>query len=240
MSRDEWIRIAGWSGIAGAGLLILGDLLIGGWRPVSGGVLVDLDLEGLMRATYRVDSAGHRLAHLVGALLGPIAAILYAVGTIQMWCALRPAGRGLAGFVCGAFVLGLMVGGGGFHVAFAFLPVGLLAEQAGATGPEVWEYLGDVLDAISATSGIPLLLGSIGFAFAVVRRDTMYPYWMVALTPMLLIVTRPLAGWIPAPVGGPIFVAHFNLCWLVFFVVSTRVLSRGDERSIPARSGRGG
>lgn len=236
VDREDWIRIAGRCGIAGAAILIVGDLLIGGWRPLSGSALAGVDFEGLVRATYPSDTTGHRIALLIGALLGPIAAIFYAIATIQVWLALESAGRALAGFVTGGFLVGLMVGGGGFHVAFAFLPVGLLAEQAGAAGSEVWDYLNFVLGAMGAVSGISLLLGSIGFAFAVIARDSNYPRWMAALSPMLVIMTRPLAGWIPAPLGGPIYVAHFNLCWLVFFLVSTRVLARADERAgLPAR-----
>ena len=76
MDQPQWIRWSGRSGVLGAVILVVGDMLIGGWRPLAGPDFVGLDIEELTRLTYQ----GARTALLVGPLLGPVPALFYALG----------------------------------------------------------------------------------------------------------------------------------------------------------------
>lgn len=232
MSERSMIRWCGLAGIVGSVLLIAGDLALGGWVPMSGRELGDMSVEGFVRSGFEAYNGKTGLM-LVGAWAGPIAACFFVIGFAQVWFALRPAGTLLAGTTFSSFAV-FAISAGAFHASYAFLAVGVFAEQAGATDPAiVWDYLTRVLVTFLFATATPLAVGSLAFAYAVAFRPTLYPRWMVLFTPLLLVMTRDVTFWVPAPLGGPLYATHFNICLLVFFAVSTLALSPRASTSPP-------
>jgi hypothetical protein len=64
-------------------------------------------------------------------------------------------------------------------------------------------------------------------AYAVLRKETLYPRWFAALNPALLFLLSTLFQWLPAPLGGLLVIGAGNLVFLVFFTVSTMLLWHG-------------
>ena len=70
-----------------------------------------------------------------------------------------------------------------------------------------------------------LIIGSFWFSYVVWTQPTLYPRWIAFTNPFILIVVFSLLeSQLPAPLGGYIRPANANICFAVFFVISTFAL----------------
>jgi len=168
---------------------------------------------------------------MIGGALGPIGAILYAVGFRHLYLAMRDGDLRLAQIAFVAFAT-MMAFGGAVHSNYVTTGLVLRAREAAqAADLEVMETLLEQSDGyirflyiILGTFG---LVASFVFVYAVLARRTRYPRWIVFLTPTLLTLAFPLTRFVPSPVGGIVFGGFANIAFLIFFIVSTSVLWKG-------------
>ncbi len=110
--RARAMRLCGYLGMAGAAILLTGDLLMFGARA-SGAEMRERWL-AIMNAmpAWRLISGG---------LVGPIGAWFYAIGFWQVYLALEPAGRRLAFLTFAVLSMGMISIAGAFHAAFPLM-----------------------------------------------------------------------------------------------------------------------
>ncbi|MDA8017906.1 MAG: hypothetical protein MPN21_10705 [Thermoanaerobaculia bacterium] len=67
----------------------------------------------------------------------------------------------------------------------------------------------------------PWILASLGFTVIVLLGRTRYPRWMAFASPILVPLTKPLTGALPAPIGGYLRPAAGSIIWTLFFLLTT-------------------
>jgi hypothetical protein len=234
MSDQRVIRICGLVGIAGAGILLASDWLMMG-------TLTDARHFANEWLTILAKLPAWRVR--LGALIGPLGAWLYVIGFWQVYLALRPAGKWLA-FVCWAgFSIGFIYAAGAFHASFPFMAHAAQsmaavdsdrAEVVTALSQHSIRYAG----LIFLISWIPSLVGCLTLAYAVLARRTRYPRWSILFHPLVLYVFTLTFRFVPAPLGGLLYIGFGNIIFLIFFAASTIVLwhhrdaEPGNERVV--------
>jgi hypothetical protein len=223
------IRFCGCAGIGAAVLLLASDwLMLGTFSDARGFAQNWLTILARM-PPWRV---------MLGAIAGPLGAWLYVVGFWQLYLALRPAGRLLA-FICWAgFSLGFVYVAGAFHASFPFLAHA--AQSMKSTDSGVRENLVRSLSErtlnyagmLFAAGALPSLVGCLALAYAVLVLPTRYPRWAIVFNPLVLYVVTLAFRFVPAPLGGLLYIGFGNILFLTFFAVSTVVLwNSGTSRS---------
>jgi hypothetical protein len=224
MTISRSIRYTGIAGISGALLMFAGDMLLygsfhsGAEFPEHSRILMgEIPLLRLM----------------IGGAIGPVAALLYALGFWHVYLAVRDGGKVLAALIFSAFA-SMMTVGGTYHAGF--VTTGLIVRAKNAAhefDPGVMSTLLDQSDRylllLFRMSFVLGALATIMFLYTVLRKKTSYPKWMILFTPTLLIMTARLAVHIPAPVGSILYGGYINLSFLLFFCVSTVVLWTGTR-----------
>ena len=179
-----------------------------------------------------------------GSLIGNAAIPLWLLGFWPVYVALRPAGRAwaLPPVLILAYAFSLFPG---YHGAYALYAS---AFQAQAAAPEpVAEvvatmaaqhhaYHDALLDVIGATAP----LGFLWLVALILSGRTVYPRWMVLISPVVAPLTQPLIEMLPAPIGGFIRPAWGTTLYTVFFLVTTILVwnaDLGDERATASADG---
>ena len=200
------LRFTGIAGVLGACVMVAGDMLY----------YYHIDPAQSRDVTMRAVPDWRWLA---GGATAPIAAWLYSLGSWQMFLTLQPAGKWLARCAFVSFAA-VMVFYGVFHAAYAAL-------GTGGNMPRVHAYLELLLQIVY----VPAAIWTALFIFAVLFRPTLYPRWIVLITPTLfylienMLVAR-LPGFSRAFIGG----GFANLILLLFFTVSTMLVWNGGRR----------
>lgn len=219
MERDIQLHLRrfGLAGLAGALFMVLSDwMMLGSW--LSAAEFQQRWLEILTTAPmWRV---------WLGGIVGPIGAGLYALGWGHVYLALRPGDRRLAAICFGSLTLNFICIAGAFHASFPLLREMLLLHQAAGLPDDVapmqnamW-YFGSLY-----MLGMPFgAVGILILPFAILKTNTLYPHWFAAVNPLLIWMLFWLFAFLPAPIGGPLWIGSSNLVFVCFFAASTAVL----------------
>jgi hypothetical protein len=238
----------GVSGMCGALLMFLGDVLLYGPAALGeGGATyvkqVDpVGAEPTALAKSLMGAASTRRT-IAGGLLGPLAAVLYVVGCAQMavaalptvsfrqcrrhhiiWAGLAMGGHGSAMLVVGAY-----------HAAFAY--TGFIAHASSTQGASDGDG-GIVASLVGAhmayMSMLKLLIGMFGLLGTVgllricwAEECTIYPRRLLLFCPtpwLLLLRETGLLGGLPPPFGLLAAGGSFNIVFFVFFAASKTML----------------
>lgn len=212
-------------GIAGAILMAAGDILLLG-TPAGALAYYRRDLaRGSMRQVPR-----WRL--YAGSALGVAVAPMQLGGAWLVYLGLQPAGPRFALPVLISFGY-TIVTAIGTHAIFPLMGEGLQAQE------QVSQASRPVLAAqdrrfvrfwfiLLALSGLPLLLGSAWFAYALLTQPTAFPAWVAFANPALLFAAIFLLTLlIPRPLAGYLSPAIYNWMWLLFFVIITFTYQAG-------------
>jgi Family of unknown function (DUF6796) len=173
----------------------------------------------------------------LGGAVGLVFGALYLFGFWHVQQNLAPAGRWLsfAVFVLFSFTWFL---GSAVHAGFPFVGLGVQAEQVAANPAEraalgqLSEQLASYLFLLMYLLYGPFIAGSLLFGFAVAFRRTHYPRWFAGCTPFILLAATLVVSWqLPAPVGGYVYPASYNLAMAGFFGLSLSLLSSADREN---------
>lgn len=221
MNELKLLRWTGIAGIIGACLLFIGDMfLFGSW--LSG--------REALAENWRLMARFSPMRLMLGGLLGPFSSIFYVLGCWHFYLALKSAGKRLSFLVFFNFATGIIIGGA-FQAASPFLgflfQVENLLRQAyfDILNTSIRQYL-DLLFMLAQIFGV---IGSLLFIFLVLFRTTRYPRWMIMFTPPVILFTRTMGQYLPAPLGGNILAGYINLGFMVIFGVSLKLLWNGEQ-----------
>ncbi len=210
-----WLGV---SGVAGSLLLFAGDMLF-----YFHGERTDL-------IANMAECSPNRI--VISGVLALVAAWLYTLASGQIYYAFQPARKWvrLAAFASFAAV---MIAFGVVHGAY--VAIATSAKNAAALGapPDAMTQLAIATnDAMRLLTYLPFGIFTILFVWAVWKKETHYPRWMLFFTPVIPVLLNDLVvgnleGRLRTIIGG----GYLNLILLVFFTSSTIALWHHGRQS---------
>lgn len=138
---------------------------------------------------------------MLGGALGPVAAVLYALGFTQLFWGLAPSEGAFAPLIASVGMCLMMVVGAVYHALFFY--TGVLAracrdakrvdDGAARLTHQLLQAHRRYLLYIYRWAAVPSLLGSASFAWCALTRPTLYPHAAVLLAPAL---SAPVKLWL--------------------------------------------
>ena len=211
------IRILGLIGLGAALLMFVGDMCLYGHFG-SGG-------EAISRLVITNESDTRIV---VGGFIGPIAAILYCVGFFSIYAMISPRSRTLAIVVAGGAAV-MMVVGGTYHAMWSIRAFLIKAGLSSGDYQGLYSQIKDYTLLFYNTTLAGAEVVSLLLLFAVLSGRSLYPRWSVVVNPGILFLLRPLADFIPAPLGAIVSGGYLNLVFIVFFSVSVLVARSSND-----------
>jgi hypothetical protein len=210
----ERFRLFGLVGLAGSSVLLVADVLLV-YAPVPAA-----------RFSIFTAAVGKSAARLVyGSLLGVLAIPLVLAGFVHIYLALRPAG---AWFAAPPVVLGIFayVVGAGFHAAIPFYAFAIQdARAVDATASPLLASMARVFVPLQRALLLCVVASSASLLVALLSGRTLYPRWMAAVSPLVVVSLIRIGIRISPPaVVGVLFPAGNNLSMLVFLATSLLVV----------------
>ncbi len=177
-----------------------------------------------------IPAARLRFGHFLGVLTVP----LYIVGYWHVSRVLEPASAWLRRGV-------LLLAGYTFAVANVWLGQRIFLAQTvqarAQAGPEFEELLGTLLQQFAANNEpliqlvrVLVLVLSVAIVVPIWRRQSGYPRWMVAFTPIVLLAAIFASYFLIPRVGVYLLPAAMNVAHVIFFGLSTWVVLRAPAR----------
>ena len=211
------VRILGLIGLGAALLMFVGDMCLYGHFGSGGDAISKLAI---------TNESDTRI--VVGGFIGPIAAILYCLGFLSVYFMISPRSRMLAIVVAGGAAV-VMAIGGTYHAMWsirAFLiKAGLSTGEYQGLYTQIKEYTLLFYNTMLAGAGVVSVL----LLFTVLSGRSLYPRWSVVVNPGLLFLFRPLADFVPAPLGAIVSGGYLNLVFVVFFSVNVLVTRSSND-----------
>jgi hypothetical protein len=205
------VRILGLIGVGAALLMFVGDMCLYGHFGSGDDAISKVVISN--ESDTRI---------VVGGFIGPFATILYCLGFFSVYSMISPRSRMLAIVITGGAVV-MMVVGGTYHAMWsirAFLiKAGLASGDYQGLYAQIKQYTSLFYNTMLAGAGVVSLL----LLFAVLSGRSLYPRWSVVVNPGILFLFRPLADFIPAPLGAIVSGGYLNLVFVLFFSVSVMV-----------------
>jgi len=215
-------RLAGISGVAGALLFFVGDMLFYGHFG-SGANFA----EGMI-ATVRRASPERLFA---GGLVGPLAACMCIVGFWHVYLNMRSPNVLLSRLVFILFSI-LMVAGSAVHTLWT--AKGIALKYCYGQGTPCTDLLASIKSYWTLAydlGAIPGYIGAVLLVILVLFRKTYYPRWTVIANPAVLSILLPLAARVPSPLGAILVGGFTNLSIAVFFLASVSTTWRCRQDS---------
>lgn len=209
------LAIAGSTGVAIGDAFLLGN-------PVSGKRFREQGLDNLLHVSSR--------NMLIGHTLGVLALPLVFFGILQIYRGLQPAGS-LYALPPVLIMVYMVVVGAAAHACFGFVGGALQFQQRfgdiGQTpAKELLVQHKRLLYPLFGTFLAGLIISSLWFSAVVWSQPTLFPRWTALVNPFFLfVVLGALERFLPAPVGGYVRPANGNICFVVFFSITTLVLA---------------
>lgn len=205
------LQYTGYMGLVGAILMFTGDMLLY-YTPKS----FDYKTAFL---TILGQSSHNRL--FWGGFLGPVASFLYCIGFYQLYLAIQPNFWKIFVFV----VLSLsIIIGGSFHSHFTYMGFASAEKQEGLLNL----IRNNIMLYYFITMGLSLL-GFLTLSILIFLKKTFYPRWMLLFTPLIWIFGfKPMQS-LPSPFAVIIAGGWMNLIHILFFVISTYILTRNEQ-----------
>lgn len=208
MKRKQ-ILITGITGVVGAILMYLGDMLLY-YTPEA---ITNFE-EEITPIMGKVSFT--RLT--VGGLLGPLCAAMYLVGYYQIYLAINFTHKKMARIIFALLGVAIFFGGA-FHSHFA--PIGFASHFNKSN------VLAEIEKYAITTYSVMIILNLLGFillTYLILFKKTLYPKWIVLCTPLILIWFSNLVQLLPQPFKIIIAGGWSNITAILFFAVSTSVL----------------
>lgn len=208
------IFMCGLIGIIGILLTILSDLFLIG-RACSAFSFLKLGTQSMAEvAQWRIT---------FGTFLGVFALPFQILGLVPLYFGLKSAGRLLALIAC-AINTHAIIMGVAFHTAYGFIGSGWrLFYIEGQNNKNIeamiikFDHYWRIIIFIMVTD---IIISSSIYIIQIIRGKSIYSKWMALMNPIFIfIVLFPLVFVLPAPIGGFIGPAYFNIATLIFVSV---------------------
>ena len=198
-------------GALGGAIMLLGDYLFFLTPWVSGG---DFD-----SVTAMYDMPAERL--IWGGIAGPVAGLAYGAGSCLFYLALKGHNKPLAFLISASFIVTYALSGAAHAV---FTVHGFI----GASDPaQIQPLITQMVAEMGKIIVVVALLGSISFAYMVLRYKTVFPKWVLLLTPAFLSLLKPVVAPVfPAPLGSIIIGGWPNWAAVIFFLTLASIWQR--------------
>lgn len=192
-------------GALGAAIMLIGDFLYY-LTPFKSGA--DFSSAPAMR-----QMSPERLTW--GAIAGPIAGLLYAIGSCVFYVALKPHNKWLAILISAGFVL-MWTLAGTYHAIYAV--VGFI--DAADTLQLVPIVRGQLIGTMFVLGSVGGIVSSLALVYMVLRHKTVFPKWIVLCLPIVwAMLGGTIKPFIPSPFGSIVSGGWPNWCFLVFFLL---------------------
>lgn len=198
-------------GLAGAILMFIGDMVLYYSKEDYVGATT-------MNAIVEIMKKAGRTRLYMGGIIGPIAAFLYCIGYYHLVLVTNQQYQ-VFGWIC-FFIncLGIICGGA-YHSHCAYL--GLIGRH------DKKEVLEEVLVYLNVQKAVTFGLQGIGFlllALFIVLRWTVFPRWMIVVTPGILFLLFPLTRKLPRGLHMIISGGWTNLISVIYYGVALLTL----------------
>ncbi|MCT4580773.1 MAG: hypothetical protein N4A35_05080 [Flavobacteriales bacterium] len=208
------IKITGAIGVIGATLMFMGDMLLyytpedlGNFREELVGVLGNVEHNRLM----------------IGGLIGPLAAFLYAIGFYQIYLAIKEEYKTIGKIIFALLSFGIMYGGS-FHALFPHLGFMSSLDNQEALGlAEPYSVM------LFYMMFFPSLVAYILLTYLIVTKKTSYPIWVVFSSPFVLFWFSGIIELLPQPFLIIIAGGWSNIIFILFFSISTITLLKQNH-----------
>jgi hypothetical protein len=217
--KAKIVLVLGLVGIAGVLLTIISDFILIG-RPNSSNSFLKLGTESMAYLpSWRITA---------GAFIGIIVLPFQLAGLTSVFQGLKPSGRVMPLVVVIVDAHALIMGVA-FHISYAYIGTGWKLYHQSGPGNEILSELVKKFDfywkIIVFIMLFELLASSIIYMLLIIRGKTWYPKWMAVFNPLCVsLLIFPLIYILPAPIGGFIGPAYFNISTLAFMSLSTCVI----------------
>jgi hypothetical protein len=205
--KTNIIKSLSLAGILGGILLLMGDWLF--YFDYTSGA--DFKASQIMRSFTDT-----RLA--IGGAVGPMAALLYCLGAVSIYYALKNVNQLMALLISSSLIISFAYMGA-YHALYPMH--GFIAKiqdpQVAITLKNQLAILTSIIYNIEFAVG---LLATLLFFFLVLAKKTIYPKWIVFFFPTVLSLLSDLPRLLPYPIGGIILGRWDNGCFIVFFCLN--------------------
>ena len=141
---------------------------------------------------------------------------------------ISPRSRTLAIVVAGGAAV-MMVVGGTYHAMWSIRAFLIKAGLSSGDYQGLYSQIKDYTLLFYNTTLAGAEVVSLLLLFAVLSGRSLYPRWSVVVNPGILFLLRPLADFIPAPLGAIVSGGYLNLVFIVFFSVSVLVARSSND-----------
>lgn len=199
-------------GLIGALLMFIGDMCL--YYDTN-----DYQDDGTMQPIINIMKKKNKNLLYLGGILGPVASFIYCAGYCHMVLMIADDNYQLLGWICFLVnMLGIILGGA-FHMQCVNL--GIIGRHDNeATLEEVNKYL-NVLSVVSfgiMGIGFIMLTGLIGF------KLTVFPRWMIFVSPLFLFLLKPLVKKMPKGFHMIIYGGWTNWISVIYYTVAIVVM----------------
>lgn len=200
-------------GLLGALLMFTGDMFLY-YEPVSGPDYNSIAKMSTQPFNYL----------FTGGILGPIASIFYILGGLLFYVVFKPVNKTLASILFALFAI-VYVFAGTYHASFpnygfvGRLPVEFQSQQ--------FNYIHDYLGVIYNIMFYCLILWTILLFYLVLFKKSVYPKWLLILTPtFFVLLSGTIKSITPYPLGAIIYGGWLNISYIIFFAITLIYFSR--------------
>ncbi len=231
LGEAKLVLVCGLIGILGAFLTIISDvILLGRGGNASSFFMFGTEIMGHLES-WRIT---------IGTYMGVFVLPFQIFGLATVYYGLKPAGKALS-FLTVLIAAHALIMGVAYHVSYAFIGSGWMAHYGiGAGSRSLTELIGKYgfyVNLAGIIILVELLLSSIFFVMAVLKKKTLYSKWMCLFNPIFIyLIMLPLIYFIPSPLGGYIAPTYLNLSTMFFLILSTTVVFKKIKRTQVLRS----
>lgn len=191
-------------GLLGSILMFAGDMLL---YFTPGAYDMDGTLRPYMRIMRDVPAGRVRL----GGALGPVSAFFYVLGFAGLALTAR-GGLSWLVWLAAALLAFALICGGAYHAQYVYLSV-----IAKAGREELYDEVADNIMFVMRFATVPMYLGFVVLAAAVVLGQTVFPAWLVVLTPLVTSFLGLVWMRVPQPARCILFGGWSNLVFTIMF-----------------------
>lgn len=223
IAQPSWLRFCCIAGLLGSALFLAGDMLFYG--TLSSGAAFHPQLEMAQRPVRQL---------VIGGALGPVAALLSAVGMGLFYLTLRGGSQRLA--LASALLLAvMMLIGGSYHAVYTVF--GFTSRIADASPRDtLFAQVKSLRDTISLPMYAAGIAGTLLVYLVALSKKTQFPRWLLIVLPTTLSMAeqafRKYFLALPSPVGGIIRGAWINGSFVLFFAIATCVFGKPTSRGV--------